>query len=176
MRGERRMPHSGHRATLLPCPGHRGQKAQLPDPVPVSAQLSALPQPLVEPGDRGPGGSQILPPLVPPASSAALLGSAAAGPARAALAVVPVQLLVVLTANDPCGQHTDSQAQAGPRGGLPVYHSVDPRSRHRRLSGVTVAPSLYAPHPRSSRNWAGRGAWASWPCRPMRDPHTAGAQ
>lgn len=100
------MPHSGHRATLLPCPGHRGQKAQLPDPVPVSAQLSALPQPLVEPGDRGPGGSQILPPLVPPASSAALLGSAAAGPARAALAVVPVQLLVVLTANDPCGQHT----------------------------------------------------------------------
>lgn len=49
---------------------------------------------------------QVLPPLVPPASSTALLGSAATGPACAALAVVPVHLLVVLATDDPCGQHT----------------------------------------------------------------------
>lgn len=49
---------------------------------------------------------QIFPPLIPPASSAALLGSTATGPARSALAVIPVHLLIVLTTDDPCGQHT----------------------------------------------------------------------
>lgn len=48
---------------------------------------------------------QILPPLVPPASPAVLLGSTPAGPASSALAVVPVHLLVVLTTDDSCGQY-----------------------------------------------------------------------
>lgn len=99
---------------------------------------------------------QILPPLVPPASTAALLGSTATGPACAALAVVPVHLLVILAADEPCGQHTAchgpgpdrSRLWLGQSTGFPAHHGMG-------AGGGTVSDTLRGPHqPQVSMAWA----------------------
>lgn len=85
--------------TPHPCLLLLGPAALLPVLAPACLLLLLL---LLLCSHRGPDGSchfSVL--FFPPASSAALLGSATAGPARAALAAVPVQLLVVLATDDP---------------------------------------------------------------------------
>lgn len=77
-----------------------------PDPMPIPIWAAGYGHHLGIGWQEEVSGTQILPPLVPPASSAALLGSTPAGPGRSTLAVVPVHLLVVLTTDDPCGQHS----------------------------------------------------------------------
>ena len=112
-----------------PNPSARSQPSRRPLPPPWGRRQENV------------SGTQILPPLVPPASSAALLGSTTTGPARTALAVVPVHLLVVLAPDDPCGRHTACHGPGPDRGRC----SRTPEDGLRHLQGLCQPQGLLTP-------------------------------